>query len=226
MVWSSVWSWFVGTFHWLLFAICLADRKQERVTYCTHTVWYPSALSLWAKEVWINQKVWSLFDCIAFKVVIPVEMFIVISINSVRTTVLNFWNSDTRTMKHSHRSVSSVYLSLTQPANRWERPLTDRVHRRVTWLNHFGSSRPRWASLAIVELSSVTSSWPESSFEYSDCIFHDCITVIHLNLKSVELHFKRKRGETIFGVEALPDTIRASTGSRSSSSRTSSNVMF
>jgi hypothetical protein len=30
--------------HCLLFAICLADRQQERATYCAHTAWQPSGL--------------------------------------------------------------------------------------------------------------------------------------------------------------------------------------
>ncbi len=30
---------FVGTLSCLLVDICLADRQQERATYCTHTVW-------------------------------------------------------------------------------------------------------------------------------------------------------------------------------------------
>jgi hypothetical protein len=42
---------FLGTLHCLLFAICLADRQQERATYCTHmqhTVWClrPSTFAL------------------------------------------------------------------------------------------------------------------------------------------------------------------------------------
>ncbi len=41
---SSLWPCFVSTLHFLLFAICLADRNQERATYCTHTAWQPSGL--------------------------------------------------------------------------------------------------------------------------------------------------------------------------------------
>jgi hypothetical protein len=44
VVWSSVWSLFVDILHYLLFVILLSDRQQERATYCTHTVWYPSGL--------------------------------------------------------------------------------------------------------------------------------------------------------------------------------------
>jgi hypothetical protein len=39
VAWSSLWPCFVGTLHCLLFAICLADRHQQRATYCTHTAW-------------------------------------------------------------------------------------------------------------------------------------------------------------------------------------------
>jgi hypothetical protein len=39
VAWSSLWPCFVGTLHCLLLAICLADRQQERATYCTHTAW-------------------------------------------------------------------------------------------------------------------------------------------------------------------------------------------
>jgi hypothetical protein len=39
VAWSSLWPCFVGTLHCLLFAICLADRQQERATHCTHTSW-------------------------------------------------------------------------------------------------------------------------------------------------------------------------------------------
>ena len=42
VAWSSLWTCFVGTLHCLLVAICLADRQQERATYCTHTAWWPS----------------------------------------------------------------------------------------------------------------------------------------------------------------------------------------
>ncbi len=37
VAWSSLWSSFRGNLHCLLVAICLADRQQERATYCTHT---------------------------------------------------------------------------------------------------------------------------------------------------------------------------------------------
>jgi hypothetical protein len=43
---SSLWPSFVGTLHCLLFAICFADRQQERATYCTHTAWSPSGLHI------------------------------------------------------------------------------------------------------------------------------------------------------------------------------------
>ena len=39
VAWSSLWPCFVGTLHCLLFSICLADRQQEKATYCTHTEW-------------------------------------------------------------------------------------------------------------------------------------------------------------------------------------------
>ena len=44
MVWSSFWPCFLGTSHCLLFAICLADRQQERATYCKHAAWWPLGL--------------------------------------------------------------------------------------------------------------------------------------------------------------------------------------
>ena len=39
VAWSSLWSYFVGTLHCLLFPICIADRQQERATYCTQSPW-------------------------------------------------------------------------------------------------------------------------------------------------------------------------------------------
>ena len=39
VAWSSLWTSFIGALHCFLFVICLADRQQERVTYCTNTTW-------------------------------------------------------------------------------------------------------------------------------------------------------------------------------------------